>query len=137
MQELTEAPPFCPAKSGTGGAEGIPANSRDVNRSTRRKNSGREQRPGVVAGKTSMEGGHRVFRRLLKKESQKFDLTILWMKWRDYFLKLFGNATVNFDPLFISDSTDIAPLCILTISFTIDSPSPVPGIPAVSFLSTR
>ncbi len=31
-------------------AEGIPANSRDVNRSTRRKNSGREQNPEAMAG---------------------------------------------------------------------------------------
>jgi len=37
MQELTEAE--------GNEAEGIPANSRDVNRSTRRKNSGREQNP--------------------------------------------------------------------------------------------
>ena len=30
--------------------EGIPANERDVNRSTRRKNSGREQKPEHLAG---------------------------------------------------------------------------------------
>jgi hypothetical protein len=52
MQELTEdAVCYNFAKSKIKIAdEGIPANSRNVNRSTRQKISGREERPGVVAG---------------------------------------------------------------------------------------
>jgi hypothetical protein len=48
--------------------EGIPANSRDVNRSTRQKNSGREQRPEVA------EGGHQA---LPSTDAEKFPLCLL------------------------------------------------------------
>ena len=61
MQELTEDAVcyhFAKSKMKTAD-EGIPANLRDVNRSTRRKNSGREQRPEVVAGGALAEGGPR------------------------------------------------------------------------------
>jgi hypothetical protein len=57
MQELTEdavCHNFAKSKIKTA-AEGIPANERNVNRSTRQKISGREQRPGVVAGRMSVE----------------------------------------------------------------------------------
>ena len=52
MRELTEdAVCYNFAKSKIKTAdEGIPANERDVNRSTRQKNSGCEQDPEVVAG---------------------------------------------------------------------------------------
>ena len=52
LYELTDPRCFaliCDSKTKQRG-EGIPANERNVNRSTRQKISGREQRPGVVAG---------------------------------------------------------------------------------------
>ena len=67
MQELTEDAVcynFAKSKIKTA-AEGIPANERNVNRSTRQKISGREQYPEYWQ-RTMLESGPRKFRRQLE-----------------------------------------------------------------------